>query len=326
MEIVVPDYTQSFIAHAYLAVDFFFCLSGFVIAGAYDAKFAQLGVGAFLRRRLVRLHPLVLIGSVLGLVAFVFDPFSTLYAAYGPGVTGRMFVASCLLLPYPVVPERYFNLFHLNPPTWSLFWEYVANVLYALVLVHLRPKALGVLTAVAAAALCYEAYHAGNLAVGFSGDTFGGGAVRVAYSFLVGIAVYRAGGIIASRLGLLAVGALLVLAFVVPFVNALNWLVDPALVLFYFPWLVALGAGARVSARWASLCRWCGELAYPLYMVHYPFIWLALSYLEKAKMPLHTQLLLIPLATLLLLLLAYVVLVWVDLPIRGYLRTRLKAG
>lgn len=38
MEFAIPDYTKNFIAHGYLAVDFFFCLSGFVIAYAYDNR------------------------------------------------------------------------------------------------------------------------------------------------------------------------------------------------------------------------------------------------------------------------------------------------
>lgn len=65
MEFAVPDYSKSFIAHAYLAVDFFFCLSGFVIAYAYDNKVQKLGALQFLKLRLIRLHPLVIIGSVL---------------------------------------------------------------------------------------------------------------------------------------------------------------------------------------------------------------------------------------------------------------------
>ncbi|TVT43340.1 acyltransferase [Hymenobacter setariae] len=320
MEFVVPDYTRSFIAHAYLAVDFFFCLSGFVIGSAYDTKLARIGVGAFLLRRLVRLHPLVLVGSVLGLLTFVGDPFSHLYATYGPGLTARMFLSSSLLVPYPLVHERYFNLFHLNPPTWSLFWEYMANVLYAVWLVHVRPTTLWLLLAVAAGALCYEASHVGNLAVGFDGNTFWGGAVRMAASFLLGLALYRAGAILPTRLGFPALGALLLLAFILPFVPAANWLLEPVVVLLYFPVLVALGAGAQVSARWATVCHWSGELSYPLYMVHYPFLWLFLSYLEKVKPSFQTQVLWIPVGTLLLLLLAYLVLVGVDAPARRYLR------
>lgn len=61
MEFVVPDYNKSFIAHAYLAVDFFFCLSGFVIAYAYDNKLKNLGNTLFFKLRLIRLHPLVVI-------------------------------------------------------------------------------------------------------------------------------------------------------------------------------------------------------------------------------------------------------------------------
>jgi peptidoglycan/LPS O-acetylase OafA/YrhL len=177
-----------------------------------------------------------------------------------------------------------------------------------------------VLTVLAAGALCYEAAQAGNLAVGFDGATFGGGAVRMAASFLVGLALYRAAGILPTRLGFLALSLLLLGAFVLPFVPTWNWLVDPLLVLLYFPGLVALGAGARVSARWATVCRWSGELSYPLYMVHYPFLWLFLSYLEHEKPAFSTQVALIPVATCLLLLLAYLVLVGLDAPLRRYLR------
>jgi len=44
MEITIPDPKNNFIAHAYLAVDFFFCLSGFVIAYAYDDRLSKIGV------------------------------------------------------------------------------------------------------------------------------------------------------------------------------------------------------------------------------------------------------------------------------------------
>ncbi len=157
MEIAVPNPNDNFIAHAYLAVDFFFCLSGFVIAYAYDDKIANIGIGTFLKRRLIRLHPLVVIGSVIGLLTFIFDPFSNLVQSY-TGKIVLMFVLSCLMLPFPAVKERYFNLFHLNSPTWSLFWEYVANIFYAIVLAKLPKKILWVLTALAAIALVVESH------------------------------------------------------------------------------------------------------------------------------------------------------------------------
>ncbi len=94
MEIAIADYNDNFIAHGYLAVDFFFCLSGFVITYAYDSRIAGMGLFTFIKVRLIRLQPLVIIGSVLGLITFVFDPFSNLYATYGFIKTALIFLTS----------------------------------------------------------------------------------------------------------------------------------------------------------------------------------------------------------------------------------------
>lgn len=128
MEIAITDYSENFVGHGYLAVDFFFCLSGFVIAYAYDNRITQMTTWQFIKLRLIRLQPLVIIGSILGLLTFLFDPFSNLYAIYGFGKTALIFLYSVFLIPYPAMAERYTNLFSLNAPAWSLFWEYIANI------------------------------------------------------------------------------------------------------------------------------------------------------------------------------------------------------
>ncbi|MVM34114.1 acyltransferase family protein [Spirosoma sp. HMF4905] len=319
MELIAPDYKDNFIAHAYLAVDFFFCLSGFVIAYAYDHKLQTIGILSFLKLRLIRLHPLVIIGSVIGLIAFIFDPFSNLHQVYADKIV-IMFVASCLMIPYPLVRERYFNLFHLNPPTWSLFWEYVANLLYALVLVKLRPKPLWIVTAIAAMLLIWEARQANYLGVGFGGDTFWGGGIRALYPFLAGMIVYRSQWIIKSRLGFIPVSLLLLLTFFVPFSKSTAWFVDLGIVLIYFPFLIALGAGTRPGAAMAKICRFSGEISYPLYMVHYPFIWLVLSYMEVKKPPIGQLTMITLMGVFLLICFAYVVMRFLDIPIRNYLK------
>tara|TARA_R110002049_G_scaffold263086_9_gene439149 strand:- start:654 stop:1076 length:423 start_codon:yes stop_codon:yes gene_type:complete len=103
MEIVITDFSKNFISHGYLAVDFFFCLSGFVIAYAYDKRIAGMGLKTFIKRRLIRLQPLVIIGSVLGLLTFLLDPYSNLFAVYGFKETVLIFITSTFLIPYPVV-------------------------------------------------------------------------------------------------------------------------------------------------------------------------------------------------------------------------------
>lgn len=319
MEIAVPDYSNNFIAHAYLAVDFFFCLSGFVIAYAYDQKLLKIGVANFFKLRLIRLHPLVIIGAVIGIIAFIFDPFSDLYQHYSGNLV-TMFLTSCLMIPYPVVPERYFNLFHLNPPTWSLFWEYVANICYAFILIRIRNKVLWILTIIAGAALFYEAHRSGNLSGGWGGDNIPGGAIRVSYSFLAGILVYRSKWIITSRLNFPAVGILLVAAFLVPFTKELNPIVEPLIVIFYFPFLIALGAGARLTAASTRVCSFSGDLSYPLYMVHYPFIWIFFSYVEKYKPSMSEMTPVIIAGVILLIAFAYLVMIFIDIPVRNRLK------
>ncbi|UOR03763.1 acyltransferase [Hymenobacter aerilatus] len=320
MEIIIPDSSKNFIGHGYLAVDFFFCLSGFVIAYAYDNRIAGMGFGRFIALRLIRLHPLILIGTVIGLVEFLFDPLVDLHAVYGSGNAVLLVLSSALLIPYPLVKERYANIYHLNPPTWSLLWEYVASIFYALLLFRLRNKVLWALTVVAAVVLFYAAYHFKNLAAGWSGETFWGGGARVFFSFLAGMLVYRSQWILPSRLGLGGVSILLLLALLSPFSDQYNWLTEPLIAIFYFPFLIALGAGTQVSDRLAAVCTFSGEISYPLYIIHYPFIWLFYSYFQIQKPGTNQLSVLVPLATGALLLMAYLTLIWLDIPIRRRLK------
>lgn len=321
MEIAVPDYHKSFIAHAYLSVDFFFCLSGFVIAYAYDQKFAKIGIREFFKLRLIRLHPLVMIGSIIGLLVFVFDPFSNLYQTYADK-TWLLFITSCLMIPYPLVRERWFNLFHLNPPTWSLFWEYIANIAYAFILVRLPKKILWVLTIIAAGILFWESRRSNFLGVGWGGDNVIGGGIRVFYSFLAGILVYRLGWKLKVKTGFIPVSILLFLVFLIPFSETYNWYVDPLVVVLFFPFLILLGAGARTSKFTHKICQFSGDISYPIYMIHYPFIWLFMSYVEKYKPTLVAMTWIIVVGTALLTVMAYLILKYVDAPLRAMLKRR----
>jgi peptidoglycan/LPS O-acetylase OafA/YrhL len=325
MEIAQPDYEKNFIGHAFLAVDFFFCLSGFVIAYAYDSdRLKELGFATFLKLRLIRLHPLVVIGSIIGILSWLFDPFSNLYATYGNGKAFLMFITSCFMIPYPIVHERYFNLFHLNAPSWSLFWEYIANIVYALVLVKLRNKILWVLLVIGAVLITYETGKSGNISYGWGGENISAGAIRVFYSFLAGMLVYRMGWIIKSRLGFIGVSVLTLAVFLFPFSTKWNFVTEPIIVILYLPLLVALGAGATLKPAFTKLCKFSGALSYPLYMVHYPFIWIFFSYLEKYKPTMNEMAIIIPISTVLLIAFASLILKFVDEPIRRYLKSRME--
>lgn len=324
MEIAITDYSRNIVAHGYLAVDFFFCLSGFVIAYAYDHRAPQMGFVQFAKLRLIRLQPLVVIGTVLGLFTFLVDPFSDFYGTYGFGKTTLLFLSSICLIPYPVMPERYFNLFSLNAPAWSLFWEYIANLFYILVLFKISKKILLPLVLIALVAICYVAKAYGNLSGGWGGENFFVGAVRVSFSFLLGMLIYRSNWIIKNKLGFLGVGILLLLGFLVPYRDNYNWLIEPILVLFYFPLLVALGAGTKLSPSFKRITKLSGDISYPLYMTHYPFVWVFLTYVLTVKPPMSLLAIVIPVSVIALLILAYLIMLFVDQPIRKYFTNALK--
>jgi peptidoglycan/LPS O-acetylase OafA/YrhL len=322
MEIAITDYNKNFLSHGFLAVDFFFCLSGFVIAYAYDTRAANIGVWQFFKLRLIRLHPLVVIGSVLGLLTFLFDPFSDFYPVYGFGKTALLFLASAFLVPYPVMPERYTNLFCLNAPAWSLFWEYIANIFYILVLYKINKKVLGVLVLLGAVGICYVAVKATNVGGGWGGQNFWDGGVRVLYSFSAGMLVYRFNWIIKNKLGFLGMIVLLLVAFLFPYADAYNWITEPIIVLFYFPLLVALGAGAALNPASKNICRLSGDISYPLYMTHYPFVWVFLTYVAVVKPAMPTLWVVIPVSVAILIVLAYLIMRFVDIPLRKYLKAK----
>src|ERR1700722_3197255 len=73
ISIVVFHYSQNLgwelLPNAYLAVDFFFMLSGFVIAHAYEARLRSgQTVAEFMQRRLIRLYPLYWLGTTLPII------------------------------------------------------------------------------------------------------------------------------------------------------------------------------------------------------------------------------------------------------------------
>ena len=326
MEMAITDYSKNFIGHGFLAVDFFFCLSGFVIAYAYDDRIAKMGVVEFLKSRLIRLHPLVVLGSILGLFAFLFDPFAGPFSpSYNAGKVALIFLTSVLLIPFPVMAERTFNLFTFNAPAWSLFWEYVANVVYAFILYRISRRSLLVFTTLAAAVLCVAGYRAESLMGGWGGATFWDGGARVAYSFSAGLLVYRFNWTIRTRLGFTGLSILLLAAFMMPYFHW-NWLAELLVVLFYFPLLVALGAGASLTKRSEAVCVFSGKMSYPLYMTHYAVIWMFANYYSVHKPGTPQLALIVTTGVLLLTGVAYVAMVAYDIPVRRYLSSKRRVS
>src|SRR5579875_3300219 len=94
---------EQIINHGYLAVDFFFLLSGFVIGYAYDDRWHKLSIGGFFKRRLIRLQPMVVMGMLIGAACFYFQD-SPLWPGIHTVPVPRMLLImliGCTLIPVP---------------------------------------------------------------------------------------------------------------------------------------------------------------------------------------------------------------------------------
>lgn len=283
-EFITPDYTKSPIGHGYLAVDFFFCLSGFVIGYAYDDRAPKLGLCIFFRNRLIRLHPMVIWGSVIGLLGFILDPFigQASIAEAGAGKITLAFICSLLMLPFPWLPGRFNGLFPYNTPAWSLFMEYIINIVYGLVLLRISKRWLLVLLSLSAVWIAAVARYRGWIITGWDSPTFTDGFARVTFSFLAGLTVYRFNLVIRNRLNFLLLGILLVGIFMFPHYTN-DWITEMVLVMLAFPLLLSLGAGATAHGWIRRFCVFTGRLSYPLYMTHIWAVWLFGNYLATMK-------------------------------------------
>lgn len=217
--------------------------------------------------------------------------------------------------------DRAFNISGLNAPSWSLFWEYIANIVYALVLCRLTRKYLMLLAIIGAPGIVYVSYNTGNLMGGWGKDNFWDGGIRLAYSFLAGLLVYRYNWIIKNRLGFIGLSLLLNFAFLVPY-TSMNWLAETLVVLFYFPLLVALGAGATIHTRLKDTCKFSGDISYPLYMTHYAGIWIFASYFTSIDPDNVTLTFLVVTGTLAMVGFTYLVMKFYDSPLRNYLKNK----
>jgi peptidoglycan/LPS O-acetylase OafA/YrhL len=323
--------TEHLLPHGYLAVDFFFMLSGVVLAHAYEGRFGQgLDVRGFVVRRLIRLYPLVLAGALLGLLVrlakYLVDP-----ASVDP--LGQVLVAG--LLNAALVPMFYGSeltgrsLFPTDGPLWSLFFEVLANLAWVAVLVRRKTTLLLVILLVAAVldAVCIRHYGTAN--VGSDRDTFFAALPRVTYGFVAGVLLYRLRHHIRPLTGRWvapALGALLILAVlpgqVAPAHTAWR---DMACVFLILPTIVGLGMAPSIGRPASHVGSVLGRWSYPLYVLHYPVL-VAVIEIAKIQFPTAPHNLVGVAAVAAALTVSWVVLVVYDEPVRAALTRRLTAS
>jgi peptidoglycan/LPS O-acetylase OafA/YrhL len=262
--------------HGHLAVDFFFMLSGFVVGHAYDRRWGRMSLSGFFARRLVRLHPLLLLGAAIGAVTYLGE-IGMQGLPFWPSRFIENLVLIALCLPARGLPGHFGMTHALNQPTWSLTQEYAANVAYALVGRRLGRGALTLLVAVFAVAELGMALVHGDVDTGWAWYNVVWTPVRTAFPFAAGLLLQRSGVRFNARVGWVGLSLVLVAAFAAPLFPVLggvrtNGLFEAALIIGAFPLIIAAGAASEPRGISARVCRISGEVSYPLYITHAPLV------------------------------------------------------
>jgi peptidoglycan/LPS O-acetylase OafA/YrhL len=325
------------INHGYLAVDFFFLLSGFVIGYAYDDRWNKITIGEFFKRRLVRLHPMVIMGMIIGAVGFYFQQ-GALWPIISTIPVWKMLLV--MLIGFTIIPlppssmdiRGWHEMYPLNGPGWTLFFEYIANILYAVVVRKFSKTSLAILVFIAACALIHWGVTGGQ------GDMIGGwsiepaqlriGFTRLMYPFFAGLLLSRTAKLTFIKNAFLWCSLLIIIVLSIPRIGGsthlwMNGLYEALVIIFIFPLIVYIGASGNVKGKYANrLCKFLGDISYPIYITHYPLIYIYTAWVKNNNVSLENGW---PYGLLVLIsaiIIAYACLKFYDEPIRSWLKNK----
>ncbi|RZL45780.1 MAG: acyltransferase, partial [Pedobacter sp.] len=221
----------------------------------------------------------------------------------------------------------------LNSVGWSLFFEYVANILYAIGIRKFSNKTLGVFVFIAAVALTHFAVTNSN------GDVSGGwtlnlaqvrvGITRTIFPFFAGLLLSRLAKPTRIKNAFLWCSLMVAIVLYMPRIGGadnvwLNGIYESFSIIIIFPLIVYLGASGVVqTSAGKKVCKFLGDISYPLYLVHYPIIYFYVAWISNNKGTTIVQAWPYALSILIgSIVLAYFSLKWYDEPVRKWLRQK----
>lgn len=344
-----PDY--QILNHGYLAVDFFFVLSGFVIGYAYDDRWDKMSTWNFFKRRLIRLHPMLIMGTIIGAIFFYLGDSSNFPLI---GETPWWKVVALMIFCCTMLPalkswdiRGWTETNPLNGATWSLMWEYLANIVYALFIRRFSKTILAIFVICSAfitldiclnldvfGLLQGRMYAANTVIGGWSIDAEQGyiGVGRLLYPFFCGLLISRIGKFIQVRGAFWWCSLLVAILLCMPCIHGGergtwtcgNGIYNVFAILIMFPLIVSMGAGSKITdKRSIAVCKCLGEISYPLYVTHYPLVYLQMAWAATHKAaPLGTHVFVAVCLFLLAVSIAWAAYKLYDVPVREWLKKK----
>ncbi len=352
--------------HGHLGVDFFFLLSGFVISYAYDDRWKlsrrvteslshqdvidtsdkvcqqptanSLSIKDFFKRRLIRLHPMLVMGAFIGLICFLLQG-GVKWDGTATPIHWTLIAFVLTLFFIPAYPGASYDIrgnaemFPLNGPSWSLFFEYIGNILYALFIRKLSNKMLAAFVGLTGILwiwfIAFDISGYDMIGIGWTLDAvnFFGGLLRMMFPFTLGMLIARRFmrqrvnkstsqqvetrqlhntnkqdvidtsnkfRFLHSNIFWIATIVLFAL-FSIPYISgedvtnrvpalsniSINGIYELACIMIVFPlivWIAASSDSAQSNFT-LKLSKFLGDLSYPLYIVHYPVMYLFYAWL-----------------------------------------------
>lgn len=256
---------------AYLCVDFFFALSGFVIATNYSLDTRpKILFRQFLIARVARLWPLLAASIFFGFLvigAKLYKDFH--YVDTGP-LVGSMIVNG-LMLPSFFQPYSIDRLYIFNGAAWSIFFELIINIVYFIFFRKLLNKYLFIVLLLSWCALFWSAFSNHSLDVGWSSQNFFYGFSRVFYSFTLGLVVFNSRVFDRFKIPVFRL-ALMVILFVLMQQPDWGWLYDLVVITLVFPVILIISVNSSVVGNARTIAQFIGDISYSVYLLQTPSI------------------------------------------------------
>lgn len=308
-----------------LAVDFFFCLSGFVVCHAYTNRLATImSFKEFCVARFLRLYPMIVMGVALGSIWM----FTRVYKQNFDVILGFLLSipTNLLLLPSPFFTQGHKIAWPLNSPLWSLTFEVIANLVWARYFFNVSHEKLYWATATFGTFLVISISMYG-FEVGYLIDQIHLGIVRVLFPFFAGVAVYRWSTLHNQNNQNLQGGAyiggimsLLLFFLCMPYAGEYRNFIAIAFIFVVSPVIIFIGSRIRLSGISLGIFKFLGFMSYPVYVLHMPFLRIVQALSFKYQLSNITLTILFMFACVLATITAYLAATKIEPAIRSFLK------